>query len=104
MTITHNRPIVTTTQFSRAAGKKGKEGTLETISFSDAIAQNSSLVFGIKEGKPPNEKTRRSIETMKGREGESAEMETYYKFAPIDFSEVPPEQVSAESVDTDWMG
>ena len=104
MTITHNRPIVTTTQFSRAAGQKGKEGTLETISFSDAIAQNSSLVFGIKEGKPPNEKTRRSIETMKGREGESAEMETYYKFAPIDFSEVPPEQVSAESVDTDWLG
>lgn len=104
MTITHDRPIVVTTQFSRAAGKKGKDGSLETISFSDAIAMNSSLVFGLKEGNPPYEKSRRLVDTMKGREGEHAEMEINFKFSPVDFSEVPPEQTQAEAVDTDWMG
>lgn len=104
MTITQNRPIVVSTQFSRAAGKKGKDGSLETISFSDAIGQNSSLVFGIKEGKPPYEKSRRLVETMKGREGESAELEISFGFSPINFDEVPPDQVAAEAVDTDWMG
>lgn len=103
MTISHDRPIVCSTQFSRAAGSKGKDGSLETISFSDSIAQNSSLVFGIKEGKPPNEKARRAITTMKGREGEHAEMEINYRFAPTDFSEVQPEQEAAEGADTQWM-
>ena len=104
MTITHNRPVVVSTQFSRAAGKRGKEGSLETISFSDAIAMNSSLVFALKEGKPPHQTSRRVMEVMKGREGESGEMSFNYRFSPVDFTAVPPDQVAAEAVDMDWMG
>lgn len=104
MTITHDRPIVVSTQFSRQAGKRGKDGSLESISFSDAIAMNSSLVFGLKEGPPPYQSTRRIIETMKGREGESGQHQFNYRFNPIDFSEVHEDQVQAESVSVDWMG
>lgn len=103
MTITSDRPIITTSQFSRQAGKRGRDGSLETISFSDAIAMHSSLVFGVKEGAPPNEKSRREIEFLKGREGESGIYQTNYKFAPIDFNEVSPEQAVAEAVSVDWM-
>lgn len=103
LTITSDRPIVTTSQFSRQAGKRGKDGSLETISFSDAIAMNSSLVLGVKEGAPPNERSRREIEFLKGREGESGTYQTNYRFTPIDFGEVAPEQAQAEAVDIDWM-
>lgn len=104
MTITHDRPIVTSTQFSRAAGKRGKEGSLENISFSDAIAMNSSVVMGLKEGEPPYQTSRREIEVLKGREGESGKINFNYKFDPMDFSEVSPDQVQAEAADMDWMG
>lgn len=104
MTITHNRPIVVSTQFSRAAGKRGKEGSLENISFSDAIAMNSSVVLGLKEGEPPYSSSRRELEVLKGREGESGKMNFNYKFAPMNFSEVAPDQVEAEAADLDWMG
>lgn len=104
MTITHNRPIVVSTQFSRAAGKKGKEGSLENISFSDAIAMNASIVAGLKEGEPPYQSTRREIELLKGREGEAGKVLFNYKFTPMDFSEVAPDQVQAEAADLDWMG
>lgn len=104
MTITQNRPIVTTSQFSRQAGKKGKEGSLETIGFTDAIGMHSSLVFGIKEGAPPHQSSRRQIEIMKGREGEHGEFAINYKFTPINFGEIPPETQQAEAVNLDWMG
>lgn len=104
MTITHDRPIVVSTQFSRAAGKRGKEGSLENISFSDAIAMNSSVVLGLKEGQPPYQTSRREIEALKGREGETGTVAFNYKFTPMDFTEVRPDQVEAEAADMDWMG
>lgn len=103
LTITSERPVITTSQFSRQAGKRGKDGSLETISFSDAIAMHSSIVFSIKEGSPPNERSRRDIEVLKGREGESGEYQINYKFTPMDFSEVHEDQAAAESVNLDWM-
>lgn len=103
LTITSNRPIITTSQFSRQAGKRGKDGGLESISFSDAIAMHSSLVFSIKEGPTPYEISRREVEILKGREGESGKYQTNYRFAPVDFSEVAPEQAQAEAVDLNWM-
>lgn len=33
----HNVPVSGCTQFNRQAGKKGKDGTLENIAFTDAI-------------------------------------------------------------------
>lgn len=104
LTITSERPIVTTSQFSRQAGKRGKDGSLETISFSDAIAMHSSIVFGLKEGAPPFERSRRRFEIMKGREGESGEYTMNYLFTPMNFSEIHESQVQAESVELDWMG
>lgn len=103
LALSSDRPIVTTSQFSRQAGSRGKAGSLENISFTDAIATHSSIVLSIKEGSPPNEISRREIEVLKGREGESAKFEINYRFSPVDFSEVPPEQVQAESTSLDWM-
>lgn len=104
VTITHDRPLVVTTQFSRQAGKRGKDGSLETISFTDAVGMHSSLVASIKEGKPPHQTSRRIVEILKGREGEHGEFAMNYRFTPIDFSEVPAEAAAAEAVDVDWMG
>jgi hypothetical protein len=102
MTLTHDRPIVTTSQFSRQSGKRGKEGSLETISFTDAIGMHSSLVMSIKEGEPPYQQSRREIELMKGREGEFGKICTNYGFSPPDFSEVALETRQAEATDIDW--
>jgi len=99
-----NRPLVTSTQFSRQSGKRGKEGSIESIAFTDAIAQNSSLVFALKEGKPPHQATRRVIEVMKGREGEAGEITINYVFSPVDLSEMDEEVVQMETANLDWMG
>lgn len=112
ITIKQNRPIVVTSQFSRGAGKKGKEGSLETVGFSDAFGFHSSIVVSIKEGKPPHQNTRRTIEFLKGREGEKGEFQTNYTFAPIDFTELPRQvdengevlPTTEESVNLDFMG
>jgi replicative DNA helicase len=106
LTITSNRPIITTSQFSRQAGKRGREGSLETISFTDALGMHASLVFGVKEGAPPNESSQRDFEIYKGREGEGGVFTINFKFKPIDFSEVPkePQQAqSAQPANMDWM-
>lgn len=104
MTITQNRPIVGTSQFSRKAGSKGKEGTMENIGLSDAFGTHSSLVFAIKQGAPPYQTTRRTIGILKGREGEEGEMHINYQFSPMNFEEVSAEQQHAEGVDLGWMG
>lgn len=96
-------PFVFTTQFSKQAGKRGKEGSLESIAFTDAIAMHCSLVIGIKEGKNPFQNTRRRIEFMKGREGESGEVTVNYSFSPMNFSEVDVETLRAETPNLDWM-
>jgi replicative DNA helicase len=103
MALDCERPFVTTTQFSRMSGKRGKEGSIETVAFSDAIAQNSSIVVGIKEGKPPFQHTRRVFEFLKGREGETGEVTINYQFTPVNLSEADPEELQAEEVSLDWM-
>lgn len=104
ITITHNRPVVATTQFSRQAGKKGKEGSLENIAYTDAIGTHSSIVVGIKEGTPPHQTHRRELEFLKGREGESGTVSVNYSFAPINFDEVPPEVLAEDRPNVDYMG
>jgi|PlaIllAssembly_1097288.scaffolds.fasta_scaffold00016_28 replicative DNA helicase len=104
LTITSDRPMITTSQFNRQAGQRGKAGTLESVSFSDAIAMHASLVFGIKEGTNPHQRTRREIEIMKGREGEGGIYEVNYRFAPMDFSYIEKEENrQAEPGNPDWM-
>lgn len=104
ISLAHNCPIVGTTQYSRQAGKRGKEGGIESIAFTDAIAQNSSIVLGIKDGKPPHQTSRRTIEFLKGREGEQGEFTINYQFRPVDFSEMPEDELREESASLDWMG
>ncbi len=95
MTISQNIPVVVTTQFSRSAGKKGKEGSLETIAYTDAISTHSSLVVSINDADPPRNQDVKVLSYLKGREGEAGTFEINYKFRPMDFTEVPVE-VDAE--------
>lgn len=96
-------PLLFTTQFSKQAGKRGKEGSLENIAFTDAVGMHCSLVVGIKEGRNPHQKTRRRVEFLKGREGEEGMVTVNYSFAPMDFNEVDIETLRAESPNLDWM-
>lgn len=102
-------PFVVTTQFSRQAGKGGKEGTLETIGYADAIGTHSSIVVAIKPGPTANPRESRYLEFLKGREGEDGQVAINFKFAPLDMEEFTPEQTAevveeetAEST-TSWM-
>lgn len=88
MTIIHHRPIVCTTKFAKGAGKKGADGSLETIGYTDAVSTHSSLVLGLKEGESPHQETQRIIEIMKGREGEEGAYRVNFSFKPMNFSQV----------------
>jgi replicative DNA helicase len=107
VTIAQNIPVVVTTQFNRTSGKKGKDGSLENIAFSDAISTHSSLVLSIQEGDAPYQRTRRKVVFLKGREGEQGRFDVNYLFRPIDFEEVAVEESAeapaSESVGVDWM-
>lgn len=103
-----NKPLVVSTQFNRAAGKGGKDGSLETIGYSDAIGTHSSVVVGLKEGPTENPRHSRLFDILKGREGEHGEYAINFRFAPLDMSEIPfnPEtgmQETGEPASTDWM-
>lgn len=114
-----NKPVVGTTQFNRTAGKKGKDGSLENIAYSDAISTHSSLIISLGQGKPPNVDTQRVMTFIKGREGESGEFTLNYTFAPMNHDEVHrtlpgDEEVEGEgataetttggATNMDWMG
>lgn len=97
LTISANIPIVNTMQFNRQAGKDGKDGSLETIGFTDAVGMHSSLVIGLKQGPTENPRASRTMEFLKGREGEIGSIHINFKFAPVDMSEIPPEQISTNA-------
>lgn len=98
MTLAHNIPVVVTTQFNRQAGKKGKDGSLENIAFTDAISTHSSLVLSLTEAKGSSAeiKKKRKISFLKGREGEAGDFEINFNFSPIDFSEIPKARVELD--------
>lgn len=88
ITIDTDLPIAITTQFNRDSGSRGRGGSLETIRNSDAYGTDSSLVMSIMDGLPPDEKTRRILRILKGREGEAGAFEIRYQFRPTDFSQI----------------
>lgn len=108
LTLEMNRPVVGTTQFNRAAGKAGRDGTLETIGFSDAIGTHSSIVVALKDGPSENPKESRTFDFLKGREGESGEVVINFKFAPLDMEETTADEVAEDSdgggASVAWMG
>lgn len=103
-----NLPHLTTTQFNRQAGKGGKEGSLENIGLSDAIGWHSSIVLAVKPGPTENPLHSRELDFLKGREGEQGSFAINFKFRPVDFSEIPPEELDelvgrqTLNVDADW--
>lgn len=92
-TIDTDSPLVNTAQFNRAAGKGGKEGSLESIGMSDAISQHSSLVLAIKPGSTADPRESRDIEFIKGREGETGIYTVRYRFKPVDFSPMSEDEI-----------
>lgn len=127
MALMRNRPVVTTTQFGRAAGKRGKEGSLENIGYTDAISTHATIAIAIQTGSSVFRPIRtlvqnsdgtqelalvgnrestpyRILDIMKGREGESGKFAINFGFAPTLFSEVSMEIATGgrgdESIDT----
>jgi replicative DNA helicase len=93
LTISAGIPIINTMQFNRQAGKDGKEGSLETIGFTDAVGMHSSIVLRVGFGPTTNPRDSRESEFMKGREGETGSIYTHFKFAPVNFSEMSGDEV-----------
>ncbi len=101
LTISSGRPIVNTMQFNRQAGKDGKEGSLETIGFTDAVGMHSSIVLRVGFGPTANPRDSRESEFMKGREGETGSIYTHFRFAPVNFNEMTGDEIqTATSADT----
>lgn len=88
-----NIPFVVNTQFSRQAGKGGRDGSLESIGLSDTIGQHSSVVVAIKPGPTDNWHHSRELDLLKGREGEQGKVNINYRFKPTDLSEMSDEQL-----------
>lgn len=102
-------PYIVNTQFNRQAGKGGKDGSIETIGLSDAIGWHSSLVIAVKPGPTDNPNMSRELEFLKGREGEVGSFAINFKFRPVDFSQIPAEELAEMSsapplnnADEDW--
>lgn len=91
MTLRLQIPIVITMQFNRQAGKKGKDGSLETIGLTDLVSQHSSVVAKIAPANTIADELH--IEILKNRHGPMADFKIHYKFSPPNFEEV---------TDNDW--
>ena len=84
-------PTVCSWQFNRGAAKKKKDGEdpdLEDIGYSDAIGHHSSLVLGLLEADSVETLKMRRVKVLKGRNGETGEFLTNFRFDKMDFSEV----------------
>lgn len=89
-------PVVASYQFGKAAAKKKKGGSggdgekagLEDIYGSDAIAQLSTLVFGLMQPESIETQKEREVDIMKGRNGETGRFTINWDFIGMNFSEV----------------
>jgi archaellum biogenesis ATPase FlaH len=90
LTLETNKPFLVSTQFNRAAGKGGAEGSLENIGYTDAIGTHSSVIVAARHGPTTNPKASRWLQFLKGREGEEGRVAINFKFAPLDMDEFTP--------------
>jgi replicative DNA helicase len=95
LTISAGIPIINTMQFNRQAGKDGKEGSLETIGFTDAVGMHSSIVVSLQLGPTENPHESREMGFLKGREGEQGKIYTHFRFAPVNMDEMSPDEMPA---------
>ena len=92
LTLESDRPLLQSTQFNRAAGKGGAEGSLETIGYTDAIGTHSSQVVAAKMGPTDNPRMSRLLQFLKGREGETGSVAINFRFAPTNLEEMDWEE------------
>lgn len=105
LSLSINRPIVGTFQFNRNVKKRTtKRLDLGDIAGTDAIPQDASIVFGVREGMAPFEQRMRHVEMLKNREGEVRDFPVHFSFYPINFREtVYPTQDGQTIASSDWM-
>lgn len=94
-----NIPSFTSWQFNReAVNKKGSqrgetsEAGLENIGMTDAVGQLSSVVFGLMQQKSVETLNSRTIDILKGRDGETGKFRIHWDFINMDFSEFTEEE------------
>lgn len=95
ITLDADVPVVVTTQLNRTSGKSGKDASLENLAYADAIGTHSSIVCAIKPGPTEIPMQSRELDFLKGREGESGSVAINFKFAPLNMSEIPRDEVLA---------
>jgi replicative DNA helicase len=107
MSLVRNIPVVGSTQFNRQAGSGGRRGNLETIGFTDALGQNTSLVYSVKQvPRRASNQNALIVTTEKGREGERADMAIAFEFHPVNFEQIDLSQAqdpADRNVDLEWM-
>lgn len=85
-------PTVVSWQFSRSGAKKnkkkGEQADLEDIGYTDAIAQDSSLVAGLVQPESIETVPEREVLILKGRNGETGKFRTKWDFESMDFHEI----------------
>jgi replicative DNA helicase len=90
-------PTAVSWQFAKTAAKKdkkkGEKVGLEDIGYTDAIAQDSSVVCGIFEDESIETEKHRVIDLLKGRSGETGRFKTRWDFEHMHFEEVEEQDV-----------
>jgi hypothetical protein len=83
-------PTIVSWQFASSATKKkkGEKADLDDIGYTDAIAQVSSLVLGLLEKDTIETLKQRSIEILKGRNGETGSFNTAWEFDKMNFTQI----------------
>ena len=98
-------PTVCSWQFKRPEKKKkGKDEVqedhdLDDIGYSDTIGQHSSLVLGLFQPDSVETIQRRRVKVLKGRNGETGEFMTNFRFDTMDFSEYVEQEIDDYHVD-----
>lgn len=89
-------PTVVSWQFAKTASKKkkGEKVGLEDIGYSHAIAEVSSLVAALLQEDSVQTLLRRTVDIIKGRNGEVGQFDINWKFDSMDFDEVQQQDVS----------
>lgn len=93
-------PTFASWQFNRTAGAKGKgkfkgeKAGLEDIGYSDAIGQISTIVMGMHQEEGIETMQSRSVEIMKGRNGETGNFKIHWDFINMNFNEITEEEES----------
>lgn len=95
-------PVVASYQFGKEMAKKKKAGGptvkagLEDIYGSDAIAQLSTMVFGLMQEDSVETQKEREVEILKGRNGETGRFKINWDFQGMNFTEKTQEDEDAD--------